>query len=131
MSDFNVERFQLRAEWTAHAACRDMDTALFFPERGEVTSTAKAVCSGCPVVAECLAYAMNTPERHGVWGGLSERQRRRLRNGDQRRIVPRPITHGTRGGYIAHRRRGEPACDDCRRRCATEKLDARRARALT
>ena len=62
--------------WAAEAACRDMGPAVFFVERN---SDAKAVCAGCPVQAECLAYALTHNERHGVWGGTSERQRQKLR----------------------------------------------------
>lgn len=65
--------------WRARAACRGADTNLFFPERGESTAAAKAVCAGCPVASECLDYALDTLEHHGIWGGLSERERRKVR----------------------------------------------------
>ena len=52
---------------------------LFFPERGGSSAPAKRVCSTCPVKERCAAYAIDNFERHGVWGGLSERERRRLR----------------------------------------------------
>ena len=51
----------------------------FFPEKGGSTRDAKRVCSGCTVRAECLEYALANDERFGIWGGLSERERRRLR----------------------------------------------------
>lgn len=65
--------------WMADAACRGLDPALFHPGRGEDTTAAKAICARCPVRAECLDYAMGDPrEKHGVWGGRSERERRNL-----------------------------------------------------
>lgn len=75
-----------RPAWQARAACRGLDTDLFFTDRGESTAAAKAVCAGCNVRSECLAYAQAKAERFGIWGGLSERQRRRIRDG---KIAPR------------------------------------------
>lgn len=66
-------------EWQALANCLGVDPELFFPERGASTREAKAVCKGCVVREACLAYALRRGERHGVWGGTSERERRRLR----------------------------------------------------
>lgn len=63
----------LRPAWHANAACSGMGTELFFPERGEDARPARAICSGCPVVAPCAAAA----DDYGVWGGMSGRQRRR------------------------------------------------------
>jgi len=51
----------------------------FFPEKGGSTREAKRICSGCEVRAECLEYALANDERFGIWGGLSERERRRVR----------------------------------------------------
>ena len=65
--------------WWEEAACRGVDPAIFFPERGESSAEAKKVCLPCPVSAQCLAYAVENGEKHGVWGGLSERGRRRMR----------------------------------------------------
>jgi WhiB family transcriptional regulator, redox-sensing transcriptional regulator len=65
--------------WLDRAVCRGIDPDLFFPQRGEPTDPAKAVCAGCPVAAECLEYALVNGERFGVWGGLSERERRAIR----------------------------------------------------
>ncbi len=62
------------------AACRGADTDLWYPERGVVAMEAKAVCAACPVQSECLAFALDNGERFGVWGGKSEKQRRRLRS---------------------------------------------------
>lgn len=64
--------------WSLDAACRGMDPRFWFPERGEITSEAKRICSECPVQPDCLDESLRNGERHGVWGGLSERQRRRI-----------------------------------------------------
>ncbi len=62
------------------AACRGQDPALFFPTVGANTAAkAKAICAGCVVREECLSYALADPESAGVWAGLAERERRRLR----------------------------------------------------
>lgn len=69
--------------WTDDALCREIDTELFFPEKGgEAPMTvqrAKTVCRACPVTTECLDYAMTfegaTFQRHGIYGGLSARER--------------------------------------------------------
>lgn len=76
----NWRQLMERPEWMRRAACAHANTDLWFPPRGDDASRPKAVCAGCPVRAECLAYAMNNGEKHGVWGGLSERERRRLRS---------------------------------------------------
>jgi WhiB family redox-sensing transcriptional regulator len=65
--------------WQDDAACTDLDPDWFFPERGESTAVAKEVCMGCPVREECLAYALANGITSGIWGGTTERQRRRLR----------------------------------------------------
>jgi WhiB family redox-sensing transcriptional regulator len=66
-------------EWTTDALCAQVDPALFYPEAGEPNRDAKRICAGCEVRAECLAYALAHRERFGVWGGTTERERRRLR----------------------------------------------------
>ncbi len=68
-------------DWATRAACRGLDPDLFFPERGEPTREARTVCNQCPVRVDCLNYALDNNERFGMWGGLSERQRRRIRAG--------------------------------------------------
>lgn len=69
----------LDRSWVADAACRHIDTHLMYPHRGESAAQAKAVCARCPVRAECLEWALAVPEKFGIWGGLSERERRTLR----------------------------------------------------
>lgn len=66
-----------RAPWMRHAACRGKDREMFFPRRGENVSEAKAVCATCPVKAECADYGL--PEKYGVWGGLTDQERRVIR----------------------------------------------------
>ncbi|WP_223297559.1 WhiB family transcriptional regulator [Catenulispora acidiphila] len=71
-----------RHEWHEQAACRDHDTDLFFDPAHERHSdrvrreqAAKKICATCPVQAECLRFAESTPERFGVWGGTTQRER--------------------------------------------------------
>jgi len=61
------------------AVCAQTDPEVFFPEKGGATAAAKAVCAGCPVRVECLEGALERGERHGIWGGLSEYERRPMR----------------------------------------------------
>lgn len=65
--------------WRDRAACRPHPTAWWFPERGEIPEQAWRICASCPVRADCLDHAVDHRETHGVWGGLGERQRRKLR----------------------------------------------------
>ena len=65
--------------WQERALCAQTDPEAFFPEKGGSTREAKRICVGCEVKAECLAYALAHDERFGIWGGLSERERRRLK----------------------------------------------------
>ena len=65
--------------WMDRAVCAQTDPEAFFPEKGGSTREAKLVCRSCEVRAECLEYALANDERFGIWGGLSERERRRLK----------------------------------------------------
>jgi WhiB family transcriptional regulator, redox-sensing transcriptional regulator len=65
--------------WQDRALCAQTDPEAFFPEKGGSTREAKRVCRSCEVRAECLDYALEHDERFGIWGGLSERERRRLK----------------------------------------------------
>jgi len=96
----------------AEAACRGMPADLFFPAvKGDHPSAgAKEVCAACPVQAECLAYAVEHKEEHGVWGG--ETMPSYWRNDRRRRVEAnrgRPVPHGV-SGYVNHGCR----CDVCR-----------------
>jgi hypothetical protein len=64
--------------WHEDALCAETDPEAFFPEKGGSTREAKAICADCPVRAECLGYALATQQRFGIWGGASERDRRKL-----------------------------------------------------
>jgi WhiB family redox-sensing transcriptional regulator len=66
-------------DWQERALCAQTDPEAFFPEKGGSTREAKRICSGCDVRAECLEFALAHDERFGIWGGLSERERRRLK----------------------------------------------------
>jgi len=66
-------------EWMTGGVCAQVDPELWFPEKGGSTQQAKALCACCPVRPECLAYALAHDERFGVWGGASERDRRRMK----------------------------------------------------
>jgi WhiB family redox-sensing transcriptional regulator len=65
--------------WQERALCAETDPESFFPEKGGSTREAKRVCLSCEVRAECLEYALTHDERFGIWGGLSERERRRVK----------------------------------------------------
>jgi WhiB family redox-sensing transcriptional regulator len=92
----DVEEFAellTRPRWHRHAACRDVPHAdrVFFPERGQTLDDARRLCAACPVRAQCLTAHLG--ERWGVWGGLSERERRgerrrRLERGESWPVVP-------------------------------------------
>jgi len=76
--------------WQDYANCRGADADLFFPERGASTRKAKAICNACEVKGECLDYAIVNGEKFGIWGGMSERERRRVRR--QRALERRGLT---------------------------------------
>ncbi|GAA1467525.1 WhiB family transcriptional regulator [Microbacterium thalassium] len=65
--------------WQTDALCAQTDPEAFFPEKGGSTRDAKRICSSCDVRGECLDYALENDERFGIWGGLSERERRKLK----------------------------------------------------
>jgi WhiB family redox-sensing transcriptional regulator len=74
-------------DWRDQAVCvHYADRVEFFPARGESTREAKAVCEQCPVREECLEYALQWDHLCGVWGGMSERERRQIRRRRKRRV---------------------------------------------
>ena len=85
--------------WWFAGLCAQTDPEVFFPEKGGSVREAKAVCTGCPVRAQCLEHALAHDERFGVWGGLSERERRRLKT---------TATHRSTASRPAARRAGVP-----------------------
>lgn len=76
-----------QGDWVTEALCAQVDNEIFFPDKGGSVREGKQVCAQCPVAAECLDYALANNERFGIWGGLSERERRKL---NDRRVVPCP-----------------------------------------
>lgn len=64
--------------WRQKAACRGVDPDIFFPVSDEEADDAKAICGQCPVQDLCLEWALSTREKEGVWGGATERERRRI-----------------------------------------------------
>jgi WhiB family redox-sensing transcriptional regulator len=122
----------VRPDWHDDAACRAMGADLFFSERGDIrwVAKAKAVCATCDVVEECLQWAIDTGSRHGVFGGLTPRERQGMKYGKGVRLV----RCGTTAGEAKHRRLGEKPCVPCAearreyRRRATAALRLRRGR---
>ena len=90
------------ARWRERAACRGTDLDVFFPERGESAGPARQVCAACPVRQPCLEYALSNRITHGIWGGLTERERRPLQSRwvqDARRDRDRAILAADAAGY--------------------------------
>lgn len=74
----------LAEPWADQALCAQTDPEMFFPDKGGTPAPAKRVCMACPVRSECLEFALANEVRHGVWGGLSERERRKV---NKRRVA--------------------------------------------
>jgi WhiB family redox-sensing transcriptional regulator len=68
----------MNQSWRLHAACRGLDPEIFYPASDEEADVAKVVCGGCPVRQACLEHALGSRERDGVWGGATEKERRRI-----------------------------------------------------
>jgi len=126
---------ELVDDWRHRAACRDEDPELFFPigtsgPALEQVEQAKAVCRRCPVAAECLTWALGRPEEYGIWGGLTEGERRALRvpkASPRRPRGARPLRPcGTLAAYRRHLRRGEPIDDACRAAHSRAAAESRR-----
>jgi WhiB family transcriptional regulator, redox-sensing transcriptional regulator len=71
-------RSTMDTEWMSQGKCRTVDPETFFPSDGVGVLRARKICAQCPVAAQCLEYALDNHIEHGVWGGCSERERRRL-----------------------------------------------------
>ncbi len=97
-----------RPTWHADGACRrpEHSGVNFFPQRGEDARPAKAVCAACPVRTDCLDQALSTGEKHGIWGGLSERERRRIRGQRHREGQPASTIAGRRRRVVELRADG-------------------------
>jgi WhiB family transcriptional regulator, redox-sensing transcriptional regulator len=68
----------MNLSWRQRAGCRGVDPDVFYPASDEEAEAAKAICGACPVKQPCLEYALGQRERDGVWGGATERERRRM-----------------------------------------------------
>lgn len=68
----------MKQTWRQHAACKGIDPDIFYPHEDEEAEAAKEVCGVCPVRQACLEHALVARERDGVWGGATERERRRI-----------------------------------------------------
>ncbi len=79
ISNNEMDQDEGELSWQERALCAQTDPEAFFPEKGGSTREAKKVCVGCDVRSECLEYALAKDERFGIWGGLSERERRKLK----------------------------------------------------
>ncbi|CAM3253853.1 Transcriptional regulator WhiB [Stackebrandtia soli] len=77
--DFLADLLGSVPQWQERALCAQTDPEAFFPEKGGSTREAKRICTRCEVKAECLEFALAHDERFGIWGGLSERERRKAK----------------------------------------------------
>lgn len=103
-------------DWRDHAACMNTDPGVFHPDKGESSTPAKRICAQCPVVTDCLEHALWAKEPLGVWGGLTARERSRVRG--LMGATPgrgRSRECGTVAAHSRHVRRGETPCAPCRR----------------
>ncbi|MEB3023458.1 WhiB family transcriptional regulator [Mycolicibacter sp. MYC098] len=82
---------QAADRWQEQSSCKEADPEMFFPEKGGATSAAKRICKSCPVKRECLQHALDHDERFGIWGGLSERERRKLKPNQDVDELPAPV----------------------------------------
>lgn len=78
LQEVEQDASELANSWQELAKCRGRSSAVFYPQRGVPTASARALCKECAVKQECLHYALENDERFGIWGGLSERERRKL-----------------------------------------------------
>lgn len=78
MTDFIPVYVNELPDWWWDGLCAETDPEAFYPEKGGTTEPAKRICARCPVIAQCLDHALATDEPHGIWGGMSARERRRL-----------------------------------------------------
>ncbi|MGZ6005588.1 MAG: WhiB family transcriptional regulator [Candidatus Saccharimonadales bacterium] len=86
MGEITSQESSIPADWLIQAKCKGLDPSVFHPEPNEERKRQKAIsyCSQCVVKAECLEYALNVKEKHGIWGGKTASQRRQIQK--QRRL---------------------------------------------
>jgi len=90
--------------WASDALCAQTDPESFFPDKGGSTREAKKVCAQCFVQAECLDWALTTNEKFGIWGGLSERERRAISAGTTTTCPDCGDIFYNPTGYLSHQR---------------------------
>jgi hypothetical protein len=88
------------------AVCAQTDPDAFFPDKGGSVREAKRICASCEVKAQCLAYALERQERFGIWGGMSERQRRGLQRINEQRAAAGRASGAVRRSRAVARREG-------------------------
>lgn len=127
MNPFISQVEVVKDSWREDALCTQMDPDMFFPPRGSTGEEAKAVCKLCPVVTECLKFALDNHELYGVWGGMNEHERRATK-----RTLPPTPSHrcGTPSGADRHYRRNELVCWECRKASRDESRRRRAARGI-
>src|ERR1700749_767274 len=110
MADHSTEvESQLDTTWMAEGKCRELAPETFFPSDGVGVEVARRICAECPVKSPCLEYALYNRIEHGVWGGASERERRRIarqRRGGPRPAIEEPPPPADRGRRLIPRGRG-------------------------
>jgi WhiB family transcriptional regulator, redox-sensing transcriptional regulator len=102
----------INVSWMEHARCREFPPETWYPNATgngarQAIRRAISICEGCPVVKDCSDHAKKYAKGYGIWGAVNRSSRPRK--------GPRPIRHGTNGGYKAHGRRDEPICPPCRK----------------
>jgi len=115
----------MNAEWRLHAVCKQHDLSKWFSDTWHEQREAVSICKTCPVQNDCLSFALKYDER-GIWGGKSERARRKLK------MKSDVIFHGTLAGFTNELRAGLLPCDECKKAATTnvEKRNSDLARLL-
>jgi len=101
-----IEEMPFPGPWRQRGACLVVPTEVFFPGRGKSVEPAKAVCRACPVVAQCREYALAISDLKGIWGGLAEDERQRLRRQHDGAAAPPPAHPAAPATRPRRRRRG-------------------------
>jgi len=87
----STEEQVMNSNWMASGECADKPPSLFFPSDGVGVEVAKRLCATCSVKAQCLDYALDNRIDHGVWGGTSERERRRILRARRVPLIAEPV----------------------------------------
>ena len=115
--------YRLPGFWITEGLCAQSDPDLWHPDHGQNGTAAKLVCRSCPVQIDCLTWAVENGEHHGIWGGTTANERRHLKRSstitmDTVTAITAVVTESTCGtlyGVKVHRRNRTPVCDECRR----------------